>query len=174
MYGSIMSKELTERLTCGIRQAVRLDEIEEFTDKLAFYYQHGELAESEYADLRELHQKQLKIVLDLSLLPERSLIDAHVDSQAAAAIEKVDPAEISAAEFEVIEQEAIRLNGARLNHIQDHFFIHSGPVRLRKRVLPELHHLRTMLAGVPAFFRQKLLEAGLKGLLLAAKRLRSP
>ena len=151
-----MTTELIELLTDRIKQAIRLNEINDFADKLASCYQQGEITESEYVNLLNLHKEHLKIVLDLNLLPERKSIDAHLKNQFPQGVVKIDPAEIIPEEFQIIEQEAMRLNRARLEYIQDNFGLNSDAVSSRKKVSPPNNLLRKMLTLLSSWFRSKI------------------
>lgn len=131
-----MTKELTELLSDKIKQSVRLHEINDLADKLRVCYQQAKISDSEYTHLLDIYKDQLKIVLDFNLLPDRQFIDVHVKNYAAQGVVKIDEAEMVLEELQVIEQEAIRLNGARLEYIQDNFFIDSDAVNSRKKAPP--------------------------------------
>ncbi len=130
-----MTAALIAALTDRIQQAVRLDEIQACADQIDICYHQEKILEQEHQDLLDTYKKQLKLVLDLNLLPAQSTIDASLEQQSIVTA-KADSAEITAEEFQIIEKEAVRLNRARLDYIQEHFFSHTSS-------LPVGYHYQT-------------------------------
>lgn len=151
-----MTKELTELLSDKIRQSLRLHEINDLTNQLKVCYQQAEISESEYTHLLGISKEQLKIVLDFNLLPDRQFIDVHVKNYAPQGVVKIDEAEIVLEELQVIEQEAIRLNSARLEYIQDNFFIDSNAANSTKNPPPPNNLIEKILKRLTSLFKSRI------------------
>lgn len=116
-----MTKKLYKSLKNAIKENLYLYEIEDFSRQVDDFFAQSKLSQLEYDELAKIIKQQLKFILDLNLLPCYELISNNLQAQETELLVKVDPGEIIKAEFEIIEQEAINLNLARVKFIQENF-----------------------------------------------------
>ncbi len=113
-----MTQQLPESIEVETKNTLNIHRLEEIYDRIDSLLNQKELTQSEYEFLLNTHRKQLKFVLDLNLLPSYEFINRQLGEQFSQGLFKVDPGEILAEEFEIIEAEAIKLNRARVKYIQ--------------------------------------------------------
>lgn len=116
-----MTDTLYQSLLSKIKQIFYLSEIEVFSAQINSLFSEQKLTQSEYNSLQNRSEKQLKLILDLNLLPSYEHIFYNLTENYSQTSIKIAPGEIVAAEFEIIEQEAINLNLAKVKYIQDRF-----------------------------------------------------
>lgn len=108
--GKFMAWQLLEELKRRIEQTIRVYEIDDLTQKIFTLLEQGSLTQEEYDYLLYIKIKQLKIVLDLNLLPDQAFIFRRLQQDHLQIPVKVDSGEILVEEFEIIEQEFIKLS----------------------------------------------------------------
>lgn len=116
-----MTKKQKTNLENEIKQILHLYEMEDFSAKLDSLFQEKKIKQSEYDELQKLKKIQLKLILDLNLLPSYEFIQHGLEKQFKRISPKADPGEILAEDFQIIEQQAINLNLARVKYIQENF-----------------------------------------------------
>jgi hypothetical protein len=114
-----MTQKLIKSIELETKQILNIHQLERIYIRIDSLFNQQELTQSEYESLLNTHRKQLKFVLDLNLLPDYEFITRQLDEQFSQGLVKVDPGEILAEEFEIIEAEAIELNRARVRYIQE-------------------------------------------------------
>ena len=120
-----MTKILYQSLEMKVKQIIYFHEVDDFFSEINFLLEEQKLTQSEYESLLIIAKKQLKLTLDLNLLPNDKHISLNLTEKYPQTLIKLDPGEIIAAEFEIIEQEARKLNQARVKYIQDNFLDNS-------------------------------------------------
>lgn len=140
-----MTDTLYQSLESKIKQIFYLSEIEVFSAQINCLFTEQKLTQLEYNSLQNRIEKQLKLILDLNLLPSYEHIFYNLTENYSQTSIKIDPGEIVAAEFEIIEQEAINLNLAKVKYIQDRFLqnhhLASSPNEVREIVINPLQLL---------------------------------
>lgn len=116
-----MTKILYQSLETKVKQIIYFHEVDDFFSEINFLLEEQKLTQSEYESLLIIAKKQLKLTLDLNLLPSDKHISLNLTEKFPQTLVKLDPGEIIAAEFEIIEQEAMNLNLAKVKYIQDNF-----------------------------------------------------
>lgn len=116
-----MSKKQAKILKNQIKQILHLYEMEDFSARLNSLLQETKINQSECDDLQKLTKIRLKLILDLNLLPSYEFICHSLEKQSNEILAKADPGEILTEDFQIIEQQAINLNLARVKYIQDNF-----------------------------------------------------
>ncbi len=116
-----MTKKLYKFLKNAIKENLYLYEIEDFSRQVDDFFAQAKLTQPEYDELTTIIKQQLKFILDLNLLPRYEFISDNLKAQETELLVKVDPGEIIKEEFEIIEQEAINLNLAKVKYIQENF-----------------------------------------------------
>ena len=116
-----MTKILYQSLETKVKQIIYFHEVDDFFSEINSLFNEQKLTESEYNSLLNITRKQLKLTLDLNLLPSYEYISLNLTEKFPQTLVKLDPGEIIAAEFEIIEQEAMNLNLAKVKYIQDNF-----------------------------------------------------
>ncbi len=116
-----MNKILYQSLETKVKQIIYFHEVDDFLSQINSLFKEQKLTQSEYNSLLNITRKQLKLTLDLNLLPSYEHISLNLTEKYSQTLMKLDPGEIIAAEFEIIEQEAMNLNLAKVKYIQDNF-----------------------------------------------------
>lgn len=116
-----MTKKQKKILENEIKQILHLYEMEILSVRLDSLLQETKINEVEYDELQKLKKLQLKLILDLNLLPSYEFIHHSLEKQLDQILTKAEPGEILAEDFQIIEQQAINLNLARVKYIQDNF-----------------------------------------------------
>lgn len=116
-----MNKILYQSLETKVKQIIYFHEVDDFLSQINSLFKEQKLTQSEYNSLLNITRKQLKLTLDLNLLPSYEHISLNLTEKYPQTLIKLDPGEIIAAEFEIIEQEAMNLNLAKVKYIQDNF-----------------------------------------------------
>ena len=116
-----MNKILYQSLETKVKQIIYFHEVDDFLSQINSLFKEQKLTQSEYNSLLNITKKQLKLTLDLNLLPSYEHISLNLTEKYSQTLMKLDPGEIIAAEFEIIEQEAMNLNLAKVKYIQDNF-----------------------------------------------------
>ena len=116
-----MNKILYQSLETKVKQIIYFHEVDDFLSQINSLFKEQKLTQSEYNSLLNITKKQLKLTLDLNLLPSYEHISLNLTEKYPQTLIKLDPGEIIAAEFEIIEQEAMNLNLAKVKYIQDNF-----------------------------------------------------
>ncbi len=109
-----MTWQLLGELKRRIEQTIRVYEIDDLMQEILTLLEQGNLTQEEYDYLLYIKTKQLKIVLDLNLLPDQAFIFRRLQQDHLQIPVKADPGEILVEEFEIIEQEFIKLNLRRV------------------------------------------------------------
>lgn len=117
-----MTEQLYQSLIAKVEQIFYLPEVEIFSEGINCLFSEQKLTQSEYDSLQNITKKQLKLILDLNLLPSYEYIFDNLTEKHSPTSTKLDQGEIVIAEFEIIEQEAINLNLAKVKYIQDNFW----------------------------------------------------
>lgn len=120
-----MKKTLYQSLTKQVKQMIYFYEIDHFSSQINSLLEEQKLTQLEYDSLLKIAKKQLKHTLDLNLLPNYEYIFKILAEKYNHYLIKIDAGEIVEAEFEIIEQEARKLNQARVKYIQDNFLKNS-------------------------------------------------
>ncbi|MCF6212185.1 MAG: hypothetical protein L3K24_16300 [Gammaproteobacteria bacterium] len=113
-----MAWQLLEELKRRIEKTVRLYEIDDLKQEISTLLEYGDLTPEECDYLIYIKRKQLKIVLNLNLLPDRAFISRRLQQNYSQIPIKADFDEILEEEFEIIEQECINLNLGWVAYIQ--------------------------------------------------------
>lgn len=104
-----------------IKNILSLNQLKDMSSEIKSCFEQKQLNPKEYDYLLESKKQQLKIILDLNLLPNYEFISRSLKKQFYSRLTKADPGEILLEEFQIIEQELINLNLARVEYIQENY-----------------------------------------------------
>jgi hypothetical protein len=122
MLANKMTEKIRESLEIKTRKILLLDELEDLSSQIDALFKQKKITQLEYESLLQTQKKQLKLILDLNLLPSYEFICHSLEKQSSQILVKIDPGEILQEEFEIIEREAIKLNMTRVKYIQDNLY----------------------------------------------------
>ncbi len=116
-----MTKKQYQQLENRIQKILALNQLEDLASEISFCLEQQELSQEEYDLLQDIKKTQLKLILDLNLLPDYEFIARSLEQKSSLILAKADPGEILLEEFQIIEQELINLNLTRVKFIQNNY-----------------------------------------------------
>jgi hypothetical protein len=109
-----MTWNTLKKLKYEIEKTIRLYELEYLMEKTSSLLEQELLTTDEYNYLLYIKSKHLPTILNLGLLPDHSYISSRLMKEYDHITIKKEPGEIVEEEFEIIEQNFLELNLARL------------------------------------------------------------
>jgi hypothetical protein len=120
-----MTEKLRKTLEIEVKKNLYLEKMEDISSQIDCLLNAKKITQAEYDSLLQTQKKQLKFILDLNLLPRYEFICHSLEKEFSQILVKVDPGEILAEEFEIIEREAMKLNLTRVKYIQENLYHNS-------------------------------------------------
>lgn len=109
-----MTWKVLGKLKYEIEKTIRLYELENLLEEISSLLDQELLTTDEYDYLLYIKSKHLPTVLNLGLLPDHMYISSRLIKEYDHVTIKKEPGEIVEEEFEIIEQNLLELNSARL------------------------------------------------------------
>ncbi|MCF6337489.1 MAG: hypothetical protein L3J84_05995 [Gammaproteobacteria bacterium] len=112
--GTAMLNKMLEDRILDIKTTLRLYELDEVMNRLRKNVEDEEISSDLYSYLKYVAQNQLQVILHFKILPDTGYLLENVKKRTGKTVTKIDRAEITLDELEVIDCEVMKINLVQL------------------------------------------------------------